>query len=361
MHTIRHLYIHYPVCAKVCPYCSFYVHTSSTGAQKKLVDALCRELELAQKEYVFELETIYFGGGTPSILPAALFTQLAAALPAHRAGEITIEVNPATVTQAKTSAWKSAGINRVSLGAQSFDAGYLKLLGRQHKPEDIARTVAALRTHGFGNINIDLMYALPSQRPELWQDTLKASLDCGPEHISAYALTYEEDTPFFRKRLSGEFVPDEERETRMFEETVDLLTKAGLPPYEISNFARPGFESAHNRAYWQGKDYLGIGPSAVSTVGGKRWKNVPDSARYMASLSAGRIERVEKEELTPEIRRRERILLELRTREGVAASEIKQETLKTLEQDKLLTRRGDRVVLTPRGRLVADSVALSLF
>ena len=203
--------------------------------------------------------------------------------------EFTLEVNPATVTPEKAAAWRAAGVNRISLGAQSFDAEMLKVLGRQHAPGDIAETCALLREHGFDNINIDLMFALPSQAEAKWEETLQAALACAPQHISAYALTYEEDTPFFEKLQRGEWRQDEEREIAMFERTREVLAAAGFIDYEISNFAQTGFESQHNLGYWRGADYLGLGPSACSTIGDQRWRNVPDTRRLRGTPRRRRI------------------------------------------------------------------------
>ena len=357
---IRHLYVHTPFCAKVCPYCAFYVHQGGVGVQRDFVRALQTEWRRAEEEFSLVPETVYFGGGTPSILAPELFADMAS--PLRGAGslqEFTLEVNPATVTEAKAAAWRTAGVNRISLGAQSFDSGMLQLLGRQHAPEDIAETCALLRAQGFSNINIDLMFALPGQSEAQWEATLQAALACGPQHVSAYALTYEEDTPFFEKLQLGAFRQDEAREIAMFERTRDLLHGAGLIDYEVSNFARPGFESRHNLGYWRGEDYLGLGPSACSTIGALRWKNLPDTLAYGERIAQGVSVREELEEMDAATRAKERIMFGLRMREGVAVeafgAEIAQ--LPQLEADGLALRENGRVRLTPRGQLVADSVA----
>jgi oxygen-independent coproporphyrinogen-3 oxidase len=357
---IRHLYVHTPFCAKVCPYCAFYVHQGGVAAQREFVAALRAEWSRARAEFPLELETIYFGGGTPSILSAELFSELALELPRQNsAQEFTLEVNPATVTPEKAEAWRAAGVNRISLGAQSFDAELLKILGRQHAPGDIAETCAMLREHGFANINIDLMFALPSQNEAKWEETLQAALACAPQHISAYALTYEEDTPFFEKLQRGEWRQDEEREIAMFERTRAVLGATGLDDYEISNFARPGFESRHNLGYWRGADYLGLGPSACSTIGGQRWRNLPDTRAYAEKITRGESVRGELETLDPVTRAKERIMFGLRMREGVARAEFGDNAtqLAQLAEHGLAIEHNDRVCLTPRGKLVADSVA----
>ena len=357
---IRHLYAHTPFCAKICPYCAFYVHRGGVTAQREFVAALRTEWQRARAEFPLALETIYFGGGTPSMLSAELFAELAQELSGERAwSEFSLEVNPATVTPKKAAAWRAAGVNRISLGAQSFDAEMLKLLGRQHAPGDIAETCALLREQGFENINIDLMFALPGQSEAKWEETLQAALACEPQHISAYGLTYEEDTPFFEKLQRGEWRQDEAREIAMFERTRDVLGAAALVDYEISNFALPGFESRHNLACWRGADYLGLGPSACSTVGGLRWRNVPDTRAYAERVARGESVRVEMETLDPATRTKERIMFGLRMREGVLRAEFggAESQLGQLVANDLAFEEDGRVRLTARGKLVADSVA----
>jgi oxygen-independent coproporphyrinogen-3 oxidase len=363
---VRHLYIHTPFCAKICPYCAFYVHQGGVAAQRDFVAALRAEWSRAKEEFPLALETIYFGGGTPSILSAELFAELAMDLATGNGApsncsprEFTLEVNPATVTPEKAAAWREAGVNRISLGAQSFDGEMLKILGRQHAPGDIAETCALLRKQGFENINIDLMFALPGQAETKWEETLQAALACKPKHISAYALTYEEDTPFFEKLQRGEWRQDEAREIAMFERTRELLGQAGFIDYEISNFAQPGFDSRHNFAYWRGADYLGLGPSACSTILGQRWRNVPDTKAYVERIARGESVREELETLDPATRAKERIMFGLRMREGVARSEFGDDAaqLKELAANGLAFEANGRICLTPRGKLVADSVA----
>jgi len=357
---IRHLYVHTPFCAKICPYCAFYVHRGGAAAQREFVAALRAEWRRAREEFPLAPETVYFGGGTPSLLSAGLFAELAQELSSvHSWSEFTLEVNPATVTPEKAAAWRAAGVNRISLGAQSFDADMLKILGRQHAPGDIAETCALLREHGFENINIDLMFALPGQSEAGWEETLRAALACAPKHISAYALTYEEDTPFFERLQRGEWRQDEAREVAMFERTRDVLGAAGLVDYEISNFALPGFESRHNLAYWRGADYLGLGPSACSTVGGLRWRNAPDTRAYAERIARGESVRGEMETLDTATRTKERIMFGLRMREGVLRAEFggAESQLGELAAHGLAFEAEGRVRLTARGKLVADGVA----
>jgi len=357
---IRHLYLHVPFCARICPYCAFYVHRGGVQDQRAFVDALVAEAALAREAFPFDLDTVFLGGGTPSLLPPDLFAPLMAALPPRRPGaEVTLETNPMTVTPERAAAWREAEINRVSLGVQSLDAAFLKVLGRDHTPEIAERSVALLREAGFDNVNIDLMFALPGQPTEGFAATLQRALALRPDHVSAYALTYEEDTPFLDKLNRGELKRDEEAEIAMFEETAAALAEAGLPFYEVSNYARPGFESRHNRAYWRGADYLGLGPSAVSTVGAARWTNVKDTARHAAEVAAGRLPIGEREDLPPGTRKKERIMFGLRTREGIEKELLSDSAAAVAEAtgEGLAEWKDDRLVLTRRGRLLADSVA----
>jgi oxygen-independent coproporphyrinogen-3 oxidase len=354
---VRHLYVHTPFCAKICPYCAFYVEVAGVSAQDRFVAAAEKETAFLRDRFDWQLETIYFGGGTPSLLTPSAFARITHLLPSVK--EFTLEANPATVTPAKAAAWRAAGVNRISLGAQSFDADYLKLLGRQHQPEDIAETCAELRAAGFSNLNLDLMYALPHQPMELWQQTVEAALTCRPDHLSCYGLTFEEDTPFFERLQQGEWKIDETREREMFLWTRQRLRKAGLPPYEVSNFACPGFESAHNQGYWHGADYLGIGPSASSVVGSERWKNKPSHLDYATAWENGEWSRQDVETNPPGLREQEQLLFSLRTREGVPREMLSRFTSETerLVAEGLAVWRENALVLTDEGCVVADSIA----
>jgi len=356
--TIKHLYIHIPFCAKVCPYCAFHVHRGGGDYQREFVDALVEEVGQIKEEYDLQLETIYFGGGTPSLLSPGLFEKICHSLPACL-GEKTIEVNPKTVSLTKARCWKEVGLNRISLGAQSFNQGYLKILGRDHTPKDIVCSVEILKEVGFDNLGIDLMFALPNQPREIWLSTLKQALECQPTHLSCYGLTYEEDTPFFKSLAEGVWKKNEEDEIWMFSETEEVLAEAGLPFYEISNFARNGFESNHNQAYWLGKDYLGVGPSAYSTVGHARWQNLRDTREYISGIRSGTSTKTEVERLSPEIKRKERWMFGLRMRNGIAMDELQEfsTVIDKMILEGLLNLESQRVRLSSKGRLVADCIA----
>jgi oxygen-independent coproporphyrinogen-3 oxidase len=245
---------------------------------------------------------------------------------------------------------------------QSWDEQLLKLLGREHNAQQAEESLRILRDAGFTNINVDLMFGLPGQTVDQWRATLEKTIALQPEHISAYCLTYEEDTEFFLRHARGEFRQDAEADAEFFEMTMRIVEDAGYRHYEISNYARPGFESVHNRAYWLGKDYLGIGPSAVSTVGMQRWQNICDYRAHIDRVFSGESTRETSENLTDEMKRTERIALGLRMREGIPSSELKDSARKIDELVvlQLLRESNGNFVLTRRGKALADSVTEAL-
>jgi oxygen-independent coproporphyrinogen-3 oxidase len=361
--VIRHLYFHIPFCTQRCPYCSFYVDTALAGKSPRFLDALLAELEERRAQHAIQPRTIYLGGGTPSTLSRTelqyFFDGLRERLDFSALAECTLEANPESVTPAKAQLLRELGVNRISLGVQSLDDELLKTLGRRHSAALAREKFALLRAAGFENISVDLMFALPGQTREQWRRSLSEAIALQPEHISCYCLTYEEDTAFFEQLSRGEFQQDADWDADLFELTMDTLTAAGYAQYEISNFARPGFESQHNQAYWAGATYLGLGPSAFSTIGEVRWKNIADTARYVASASAGKTEIEFTETLTPEKRLGERLAFGLRTAEGIRRSEVApwQENIAEMLDLKLLETAGENLVLTRRGKMLADSVA----
>jgi oxygen-independent coproporphyrinogen-3 oxidase len=361
--VIRHLYFHIPFCPKLCPYCSFYVETSMRTKNRAFLDALLAETRSNAANYEIQPETIYFGGGTPSMLSIGeleyLLRGLGEILPLDRVLEWTFEVNPATVSAAKAARLMTLGVNRVSVGVQSWEDGILKTLGRAHTAAEAERTFRTLRDTGFENINLDLMFAIPGQSRKQWRESLERTVALGPEHISAYCLTYEEDTRFFEQLQRGEFHRDDERDAAMFEEAMDLLGAADYAQYEISNYARPGRESLHNFGYWNGDDYLGLGPSAFSTVGTRRWQNAPDSAAYIARMTAGQPPVSFEETITERTRTGESLAFGLRTARGIPAraAEPFAAELADMRALGLLEARDGRLLLTRRGKLMADSVA----
>ncbi len=327
------------------------------------VDALLKEAE----KQPLKPRTIFFGGGTPTMLSEVhlerLLRGLRDRLDMSDLDEYTMEANPRTITASKAALMREQGVTRVSLGIQAWDEATLKTLGRDHSPVEAEETWQVLKAVDFPSLNLDLMFSIPGQSLETWRETVQHSLSLKPDHISAYNLNYEEDTDFFRRLKAGEFRADEGRDADFFNLGIDLLEAGGFEHYEISNYARPGHRSVHNESYWLGEDYLGIGPGAFSTVGGKRWHNVKDTPRYMALAVTGDDTAVEVEELTPENRRTERFGLELRTARGLPLDLIAPDSrrmLDTLRDQGLLDFDDQFVRLTRTGKPLVDPIAVAL-
>jgi len=263
---IRHIYVHIPFCARICPYCAFYKDLLDRSQTWRFCEAILRELGQQCANFALTPQTIYFGGGTPTALTTSQLEFLLGGfrerLDLSLLAEWTIESNPGSVSARKAALLRKVGVTRVSLGIQSWDDELLKLLGREHNSQQAEQSFHLLRAAGFSNINVDLMFGLPGQTIEQWKLTLEKTIALEPDHISAYCLTYEEDTEFFLRHARGELLQDANADAAFFETAMAILENAGYEHYEISNYSRPGFASAHNRAYWLGKDYLGIGPSA---------------------------------------------------------------------------------------------------
>jgi oxygen-independent coproporphyrinogen-3 oxidase len=370
IHQVRHIYVHIPFCARICPYCAFYKDLLDRSQTSRFCEALLRELELhesrgrtGERRSLLRPSTIYFGGGTPTALNIAqlelLLRGFCERLELSQLVEWTIEANPGSVSARKAALLKKFGINRVSLGVQSWDDELLKLLGREHNAQQARESFGIMREAGFTNMNIDLMFGLPGQTADQWRATLHKTIALQPEHISTYCLTYEQDTEFFLRHARGEFRQDVDADAEFFEMTMAILEDAGYRHYEISNYARSGFESVHNRAYWLGKDYLGIGPSAVSTVGLRRWQNIWDYRAYIDRVLSRESLLGLSENLTREMKRTERIALRLRTRDGVSALDLKDFAQQTdeLVGMQLLRQSNGNFFLTRRGKVLADSVA----
>ena len=366
---VRHIYVHIPFCARICPYCAFYKDLLDRSQTSRFCEALLRELELNEsrrrtgdRRSLLRPSTIYFGGGTPTALNIAQLESLLRGfherLELSQLVEWTIEANPGSVSTRKAALLKKFGVNRISLGVQSWDDELLKVLGREHNAQQAEESFQILRDAGFTNVNVDLMFGLPGQTVDQWRASLEKTIALEPEHVSTYCLTYEEDTEFFLRHARGEFRQDSDVDAEFFEMKIAILEDAGYRHYEISNYARPGFESVHNRAYWLGKDYLGIGPSAVSTIGMQRWQNVCDYRAYINRVLSGQSTHTTSENLTHEMKRTERIALGLRTRDGISASDLKdfgQETDELIGLQ-LLRESNGNFVLTRRGKSLADSI-----
>jgi oxygen-independent coproporphyrinogen-3 oxidase len=292
-----------------------------------------------------------------------LFEGLHGALDLSMTSETTLEANPATFTTRTAGIYRDLGITRVSLGAQSFHPGQLSTLGREHTAHDIVESAERLREAGIPSVNIDLIFSVPGQTEEDWEETLQAALKLQPEHISAYNLTYEEDTAFMERFGSDDYSDDPDRNAAMFTLAHDLLGGHGFRHYETSNYATPGHRSLHNTAYWEGADYLGLGPSAVSTIDGTRTTNVPDTSRYMSMIDTVGHAATEAEEITPEAFDLERFALMLRMEEGVPEKHLAGAhpgRVADLIEEGLAERSGDRLRLVGRGPLLVDSIVSHL-
>ncbi len=372
------LYIHFPFCLKKCLYCDFNSLSGSQITPDEYATALLREMGLRAErlDQPVTAPTLYFGGGTPSLMEPALVARLIdAAVKQYgltRDAEITIEANPGTLTAEKLAGYRSAGVNRLSLGVQSFDDAMLSLLGRVHTAREALDSFAASRAAGFDNISIDLMHSLPGETSGEWREQLRRAIALQPEHISAYALTIEEETPFHRLEREGRLtLPGEEEGELMFVETADLLREAGYEHYEISNFARPGFRSRHNQVYWRRGSYLGFGAGAHSFIRfpalGTRWRNALSPAAYLQALSRATLPDEEISTLTEKDAMAEFFFLGLRILEGVDLAQFRREFGRPVEEafpgeparllaEGLVECREGFLRLTGRGLMVANQV-----
>lgn len=362
--TVVLLYLHIPFCHRICPYCSFYKHTPGNTPIADFVDALLVEMDHRLNQHP---RTIYLGGGTPSMLSPRhlekLFQGLHSRMNFREVEEVAFEANPATFDLEKAFLFKSLGITRVSLGIQSFTPHVLATLGREHSREQAVESVTTLREAGIHRINIDLMFSVPGQSERDWLETLSQTLHCQPDHISAYNLTYEEDTAFFEMLKRGDAEPSEDVDSTMFHHAHDLLTGSGFVHYETSKYARENARSTHNEGYWKGEDYLGVGPSAVSTLGNIRTRNIPDSMAYVQRIEAHGHAVIDTETLDEQSRRIERIALGLRTEAGIDGAILDENGMRkaeTLVSEGLARWHKDRLSLIGRGRALVDAVALDL-
>lgn len=353
------LYIHIPFCARRCPYCDFAI---SVGARddfkEQYLRALESELETQAKETTGEVTTINLGGGTPTALST---TQLQGLMQTLRRlfaiaedAEISIEGNPELLEAEKLQALRAAGWNRLSLGAQSFDPLILKRLGRTHSADQIEEVVKNARAAGFAVIGLDLIYGVPGQTPAGWRETLERAVELEPDHLSCYALTIEPQTPFANWIEAGKMPDvDDETATVMMEDTAEFLQGAGYGRYEVSNWAKPGFECRHNLAIWRGGNYLAAGCGAHGHLNGRRWWNERDAAKYVKMMERENTARAGEEQLTPLQRAGERVLLGLRLREGFAW-----QNLKMLDVSKQQLFNGSLDELISEKLVLCDDVAV---
>lgn len=385
------LYIHVPFCAQKCEYCAFYSEAASGELTNRYLRALSRELELVASD--LKPETIFFGGGTPSLLNLRQWEGVLKTMERCQllgAAEFTVECNPATVSLDKAKLLRSFGVNRISMGVQSLDEALLDRLGRVHSRDMVFRSFDLLRQAGFANLNVDLMFAIPGQTMAIWKATLTEALGLGSEHLSSYEVIYEEDTPLYAQLGAGEFDVDEDLACDMYEELVDRAAGSGLYQYEIANFARtanglqasqnvvdpalappdsiPARACRHNLNYWRGGSFYGLGPSATSYVRGVRTRNWANTQLYCEQLEQGRRAIESREELAPLRRAGETAAFGLRMNCGWDFAEFQQVTgydlqnewareLQTLVERGWAVQTGSRFRLTRAGLRFADSAA----
>jgi oxygen-independent coproporphyrinogen-3 oxidase len=370
---VEGLYVHVPFCFHKCHYCDFYSITRQTeDRMRRFVDLMLAEAERwAQKAW--RPRTVFFGGGTPSLLPAAMMRRLIEGLcerfDLSGIEEWTVEVNPATASDEYCRMLRDLGVDRLSFGAQSFRRDELKALERHHDPDDVPRSIGLARSARFQRLNVDLIYGIPGQDHAAWDESLSAALALNTSHLSCYGLTYEPNTPIAVKKRLGLLRPvEEDVELRMLHHTRRRLADAGLFPYEISNYAAPGQECRHNLVYWTGGNYLGLGPSAASHVCGNRWRNRPHLGEWEDAIASGNLPATDVETLSPAARAGELAMLMLRLERGIDFADFAGRTgldaretfapqLDRLTRLGLLETDNNAIRLSTAGIDVADAVA----
>lgn len=346
------VYVHIPFCRHRCDYCAFATWTDKDHVIGDYIAAVLSEMDRACEEGMPPADTVFFGGGTPTRVDPSLIADLVSAIPRNPGAEVTVECNPDDVTEEMMGIYARAGVDRISLGVQSMVPEVLSLLGRTHDPSNVERAVAAARMTGIRSINVDLIYGSVGESLDDWARSLDHCLELGIDHISAYGLTVEAGTPLAADHGRH---PDDDDQADKYLMADDVLTTAGFVNYEISNWARAGHECRHNKLYWSQGDYRGFGCAAHSHREGRRWWNVRSPERYIACVESGESVEAGHESLDERTREREKWELALRTRDGVP-----RELLDTDGLDGLVEARGERVVLTREGRLLANEVILRL-
>lgn len=367
-------YIHIPFCARKCSYCDFHFSTDHSY-QDEMVEALCTELKLRRNDWQEELfETIYFGGGTPSVLKKNELERLIQHVKAYYrvsgSVEITLECNPDDCSIENLIQWKSLGVTRLSIGIQSFNDKQLEWMNRTHRAADSLNAVLHAKAVGFDELSLDLMYGLPDMTLEEWKEQLLRMIELNPEHISAYCLTVEQRTALSKWVKEGKLtVSTNEQQSEQFELLVSTLKEAGYEQYEISNFARNQHYSRHNTSYWKGAKYLGIGPSAHGYDQTNRYWNQANNRTYIRALKAGQLPETV-ETLSASDRFNETLMIGLRTKWGVSKNQLFEylspdaewfQIVKEYEDKNLLNQTEENMVLTESGRLLADAIASDLF
>jgi oxygen-independent coproporphyrinogen-3 oxidase len=366
------VYVHVPFCPSKCGYCDFNSFAMTGPIVERTVDATVRQIEHSSWRG-WAAKTVFFGGGTPTLLTAHQLTRLLEAVrqahPWATGTEVTIEANPGTLDEPKCEALLAAGFTRISIGAQSFHPQDLVRLGRAHDVYDVGRSLHAARRAGFRNVNLDLMFGLPGQSRRSWRENLARAIELGPEHLSLYCLTIEPNTRFHRLAHSGLLdLPDDAEQVEMYDLAVRMAEDAGYRLYEISNFARPGYECRHNLCYWRGEEYLGYGPGAVGCFATEkpghrmRYTNQKHPHRFCDAIESGALpEHCEVEELSPAQIRFERLMLGIRLAEGIEPELASAPgVIHRVAAKGWVHETGGRVALTPAGRHFCSEVAVDL-
>ena len=358
------LYLHIPFCVRKCGYCDFNSHASTGELHEAYLEALLQDLDRVREQYgPTELDTVFIGGGTPSLFtPAQIGAILDRVARDFRlaAREITMEANPGTVERHDFAGYRKAGVTRVSMGAQSFDPAELALLERIHSPGEIASAVRAVRAGGIENLNLDLMFALPGQTLAGWTRNVERAAELGPDHLSAYNLTFEEGTEFGKRRSRGELAEkSEDEQVDFLHATAGLLAAAGYPRYEISNFARPGRECAHNLKYWRREPVLAAGAGATGFDGRRRWSNVRSPLEYIRRAKSGEPLAAFEEEPDAGQAMIETVMCGLRLREGLPGGLLRAtfpRTVRMAVERGLLAGRNDSLALTDEGIVISNAL-----
>lgn len=370
---IRSAYIHIPFCQQICHYCDFNKVFLKNQPVNDYIDALICEMKITMKQYpTDQIDTIFVGGGTPTALNAGQLEKLCQAIRQHlpfTTGEFTFEANPGDLTKEKLSVLKDYGVNRLSLGVQSFNDELLRTIGRTHSSRDVFSTVDRAQEAGFDNISIDLIYALPKQTLADFKDTLKQALSLQLPHYSGYSLIIEPKTVFYNLMRKDELpLPKVETETAMYEQLVEAMAATGLVQYEISNFSRPGFESLHNLVYWNNEPYYGFGAGAHAYINGVRRSNHGPLKKYMTPLEQSQLPLLHESKLTEKEQMEEEMFLGLRKTAGVSASHFEKkfgvspfalfnEPIAEMTDRGLLVIDGDEAIrLTAQGKLLGNEV-----
>ncbi len=360
------IYVHVPFCLTRCGYCDFNAYAGMDELKPRYLRALLAEASLAAESWAEDgFVSIFLGGGTPTTMTPAdlkgLLTHLRERFNVAEDAEVTTEANPDTVDRASLEALRSAGFDRLSMGAQSFDPIVLRALERVHQPDSVRRAFSAARAAGYDNVNLDLIYGAEGETIDSWEETLRETISLAPEHVSAYALTIEPATALGRKIAAGEAeAPDPDLQADMFAAACDLLTGAGYAHYEVSNWAKPGYECRHNLGYWRRRPYIGLGAGAHSYRDNHRWWNARPPEEYMTRVEAGELPLAGEEHLEPSDAYLEEVFLRLRTLEGIPASWVDDDRAEPFLESGLLTFDGEAFVPTERGMLLLNELVLAL-